>query len=538
MRSLFGEKWVTGVLVVLLLGMLVGLGGSVLAAEGKTTLTIAITADPRGLSPVYACTYHDWVVGYRLYSSLFQADENYEAAPDLAESWEVSRDGLTYTFHLKRHATFHDGSPITSEDVEFSVMEVNLPQGSICARGPQTVIESVETPDQHTIIFHLSAPLPEFLNPHDGLGAHCSGVLKKELYEGTDLFTNPYNLEPVGSGPFKFVEWVRGSHIVLERYEGYHGELPAIERIVFRIIGDPMARTLAFEKGEVDWVPFETPASEVARLNSLPGNNVLFHPTPCADDVLFGFNMRNEPFNDKTVRKALTAAIDKQKIVDLVYFGEGAVIGTGYVGLTAFSSWWQDPEAKQIEYDPELAAVLLDQAGYPVKEDGWRFHFTLKHTTGYTEHIKVAELIKDDLKKVNVDVKIISLDHAAWHGQVFEDWDFDTSFFPFCTGPNPTTLKRLHSENIKRVSWQNAMAFSNSEYDALFGLMVSETDVEKRVKLTHRMQEILAEEQPGAYLIHRLTGTAVKEGRFTEEPKNVWTFGYVWMHLNKIKPIE
>jgi peptide/nickel transport system substrate-binding protein len=530
----FSEKRVTLMLIALLLGILVSLGG---AAAEKTTLIIAITADPRGLSPVFAATFHDWVVGYRLYSSLIQADENFQPVPDLAKSWEVSPDGLTYTFHLKRDATFHDGTLITSEDVKFSIEEILLKHASICIRGLGKVIESIETPDEHTIVFHLKKPYPEMLNPYDGLGPHCSAVLKKELYEGTDYLTNPYNYEPVGSGPFKFVEWVRGSHIVLEKYEGYHGGVPSIDRIMFRIIPDPMARALAFEKGEVHWIPFEVPRSEVTRLDALPGNRVFFHGSPCGTILGLGFNMRIEPFTNKAVRKAITAAIDKQKIVDLVYFG-GADVGIGHIPLTPFSAWWHNPDAKQIEYNLELAGKILDRAGYPVKEDGWRFHFTLKHTTGYAEHLKVAELIKDDLKKIGVDVTIISLDHAAWHEHVFHRWDFETSLVPFCGGPTPPTMFRYHTENILPVSWANCMGFSNAEYDALFDLMISETDVEKRLKLANRMQEILAEEQPSAFLAHTKNATAIKEGLFTEEPKGVWSLGYLWIHLNRIKPVE
>lgn len=537
MKSLFSIKMVALVLLVLLSGMLVSLGSPASAGEQKTTLMVGITADPRNISPISACTYHDWVVGYRVYSSLFQADENFQAVPDLAESWEISDDQLAYTFHLKRDATFHDGNPITSEDVAFSVMKVNLPNGSICQRGPGSVIKSVETPDDHTVVFHLKAPFPEMLNPHDGLGPHCSGVVEKKLYEGKDLLTNPYNYKPIGSGPYKFVEWVRGSHIVLERYEGYHGKLPDIERIVFRIMGDPVARALAFEKGEIQWIPFETPASEVARLNKLPGNHVFFHGSPCGTMVELGFNMRSEPFKNKKVRKALTAAINQQKVINLVYFG-GAVRGIGHIPLTPFSAWWHNPDAKQIGYDPKLAAKMLDEAGYPVKKDGWRFHINLKHSTGYNEHIKVAELVKDDFKKIGVDVQIISLDHAAWHEHVFKRWDFDTTFLPFCGGPTPPTLKRFHSKNILRISWANCVGFSNSEYDALFDSMISETDVKKRLKLTNRMQEILADEQPVAYIVHRQNATALKEGSFAKLPDNIWVLHYLQKHLDSVKPIK
>lgn len=531
---MFGEKRIVPIVVVLLLSMLIGLGGFVSVAGEKTTLTIAITADPRGLNPIFAATFHDWVVGWRLYSSLIQADENFQPVPDLAESWEVSPDSLVYTFHLKQNATFHDGSAITSEDVAFSV-EATLEHCSICARGLGSVIESIETPDPYTIVFYLSAPYPEFLNPYDGIGPHCSPVMKKELYEGTDLLTNPRNSDPIGSGPFKFVEWVRGSYIVLERYEGYHGQVPAIERIVFRILGDPMARALAFESGEVDWIPFETPASQVARLNSLPGNNVFFHGNPCGTALELGFNMRKEPFQDKSVRKALTAAIDKDKIANLVYFGEGADPGKQHVSLTSFSQWWYNPEAQQIGYDPELANAILDQAGYPVKEDGWRFRINLKHTTGYTEHLKVAELIKDDFKKIGVDLTIVSLDHAAWHEHVFKSWDFDTTLLPFCSGPTPPSMKRFHTTNILPISWANCVEFSNAEYDVLFNLMVSEIDVEKRLALVHRMQEILAEEQPVAFIVARKNATAIKEGLFTEEPEGGWVLEYLWIHLNRME---
>jgi peptide/nickel transport system substrate-binding protein len=181
---------------------------------------------------------------------------------------------------------------------------------------------------------------------------------------------------------------------------------------------------------------------------------------------------------------------------------------------------------------------MLDDAGYPVKQDGWRFRINLKHTTGYSEHVKVAELVKDDFKKIGVDLQIISLDHAAWHEHAFKRWDFDTTILPFCGGPNPPTLKRFHTKNILRISWANNIGFSNSEYDRLFDAMISETDVKKRLKLTNRMQEILADEQPLAYIVSRLYASALKEGVFAKEPENVWALRYLWIHLDKLRPIK
>ncbi len=537
MKNRFRSTLGASIIFILLVGALASLCGTVLAAGQGNTLSIAITADPRSISPVSASTFHDWVVGYRVYSSLFQASEEFSATPDLAESWDVSPDNLTYTFHLKRNATFHDGSPITAEDVVFSIKEIALVHGSICARGLGSVIKDIEAADPHTVVIRLKAAYPEMLNPYDGLGPHCSSVVKKSLYEGTDIINNPANFKPVGSGPFKFVEWVRGSHIVMERYDGYHGPKPSVEKVVFQIIGDPTARALAFEKGEVQWVPFEIPRSEVRRLNKLSGNTVFFHGSPCGSIAGLGFNSRNEPFQKKAVRQALTAAINKQKIVNLVYFG-GADVGIGHIPKTPFSAWWYDPDAKQIEYNPELAAKMLEDAGYPVKSDGRRFSMALKHTTGYSEHIKIAELIKADFKKVGVNLNIISLDHAAWHEHVFKRWDFDSSILPFCGGPTPPTLKRYTTDNIKRISWANCVAFSNDEYDKLFKEMISETDAEKRLTMTNRMQKILVQDQPTAFLVHAKNATGIKEGLYTEEPKGIWALGYLWMHLDRIKPVK
>jgi peptide/nickel transport system substrate-binding protein len=535
MRALSSKRYIV-VMLGVLLGICIIVAELAVAENLDSILVVGITADIRAISPTCSSTYQDWVVGHNVYASLIEADENFNPAPSLAKSWDVSPDKLTYTFHLCENATFHDGSPITSQDVEFSMREIALSHINTCKRGLETSIESFETPDDHTFVIHLRSPFPEMLNPQDGVGLTCTGVVKKDLYEGTDVLSNPYNREPIGSGPFKFVEWVRGSHILLERYEGYYGEIPAIKQLLFRIIPDPAALVLAFEKGELDWVPFYFPASEVERLNALPGKKVFFHGTPCSEMVELGFNFRRDPFQNKTVRKALTAAINTQKVVDLVYYG-GATAGTGHIVPTAFSSWWANLDSKQISYDPELAAVLLDTAGYPIGSDGWRFHISLKHTTGVTEHIKVAQLIKDDWKKIGVDLEIISLDHAAWHEQVFKNWDFDTSLFPFCGGPNPSTMKRFHTEQIVPISWANCMGFSNTEYDALFNVMLSELDVEKRKKYLYRMQDILAEEQPVAFIASKLSATAVKEG-FTEEPKNVWVLGLCWMQLNRIQPLE
>lgn len=522
------------VAVTLLVGMFVGLSGLVAAAADATTMVIGLSAGPKSLGPT--ATDNDACVSYRVFSSLTQADKNFGAAPDLAQTWEVSDDYLTYTFHLNPAAKFHDGTPVTSEDVKFSMLEVNATLVHVSNRGLIPSIASIDTPDDHTVVFRLSQPYPEFLNPYYGVGPRCSYIMKKADWEGTDYFTNPNNLEPIGSGPYKFVEWVKGSHIILERWEDYWGEKPAIEKIVYRIINDPTAMTLAFENGEVDWIPYTVVASEVDRLNSLPGKAVAFHGVPCGDSIGLRFNLRKEMFQDITVRRAFAYAINRERIPELVYFG-GAVPATGQIMDTAFNNWWYNPAVDQVPYDPEMAKTLLDNAGYPVGSGGWRFHTTLRHATFFPEDIFVAELVKADLAKVGIDAEIISLDYAAWIDQTFVTWGFDLNLSSLCSGPVPTAMGRFTTDNILPVGWANDAGFSNFEYDELHRRQTSEPDVEQRLVYLYRMQQILVEEQPMVHLVHKNAASAWNSAKFVAEPEELWKggLGYFLMRLTTVE---
>ncbi|HUT87183.1 MAG TPA: ABC transporter substrate-binding protein [Candidatus Heimdallarchaeota archaeon] len=521
--------------MALVVGMIIGLVGPVVVATEPTTLVIGLTGDPKSIGPTG--TNNDACVAYRVYSSLTQLDKNGMPAPDLAQSWEVSSDSLTYTFHLNPMAKFHDGTPVTSEDVKFSILEVANALVSHATQGLIPSIDSIETPDEHTVVFHLSRVFPEIFDGRYGLGPRCSMVLKKADWEGTDYFTNPFNLKPIGSGPFKFVEWVKGSHIVLERWDNYWGEKTEIEKVVFRVITDPTAMSLSFENGEVDYVPHAIVSSDVERLNSLPGKEALFHGTMCGDTVSVRFNLRKEMFQDITLRRAFAYAINRERIPGLVYYG-GATATPGYVNRTAFSAWWYNPHAIQAPYDPEMAKTLLDKAGYPVGADGWRFHTTIVYGTNFPEDAYVAELVKADLANVEIDAKLISLDYAAWVDSTFVNWDFDLTLSSTCTGPAPTALGRYTSSNIIPVAWANDMGFSNFEYDELFKRQGAEPDKEKRLAYLYRMQEIMVEQEPGVFLVQRGAASAWNSGKFVAEPEELWKegLGYYMMHLTGVRP--
>lgn len=500
------------------------------AIGAENSMVIGLNADAKTLGP--PATNNDQCVTFRIYSALTQSDENFGPAPDLARSWEVSEDSLSYTFHLAADARFHDGTPVTSEDVEFSILEVNKALVSVAARGLVPAIESVDKPDAHTIIFHLTYAYPHALDPYYGFGPRCTTIVKKSDWEGTDYLMNPYNFDPIGSGPYKLAEWVRGSYIVLERWEEYWAEKPEIETIVYRIIPDASAMSLAVENGEVDWVPYTVAMSEVSRLDSVPGLTAAFHGTPCGDSISLRFNLRREPFDDIDVRRAIAYAINRDRIPDMVYYG-GAVPAEGFVMETPFSSSWVNRDVRQVWYDPALANAILDAAGHPKGADGWRFSTTLHTTPYFPEDPYVAELVKADLAKVGISVKIVSLDYAAWLDETFVQWDFDISLSSLCSGPVPTAMGRLASANIRPVAWANDMDFRSTEFDVLLAL--HEKDPANYRKYVDRMQEILVERQPMVHLIHKLAASAWNSGKFSAKHPEFWYgLGYFLMRMTDV----
>jgi len=506
-------------------------------ADEDKTLVIGTPDNPTMLSPVAGSSYTDVVVIYRMFSSLIQANSDFSAVPDLADSWEVSEDQRTYTFHLAPNATFHDGSPVTAADVKFSILNINLIKHNVAARGYGAAIQEIETPDEHTVVFKLKAPFPEMLNPYDGVGYGCL-VVPKHLYENADIETNPYNFKPIGSGPFRFVDWEPGSHVILEAYDDYFRGRPAIDRIVFRIIPDPTSMALAFEKGELDFIPSWLTASEVETLNSLPENEVWMADTPCNNNDIVAFNVRREPMNDVRVRKAIRAAIDTQKIADLIYFG---TVGAAYpttvvVSPSLFTGWWSSPNARLPEYDPAMAETLLDEAGYPRQADGWRFHINSIVPTNYPDSPKVAELVRDDLREVGIDFELVLHDYAGWADRVFVNWDFDTTTMLKCFGPNPSMLFWFHTDNIKPIPWANATGLSNSEYDDLYAEMNVELDATKRAETLHRMQEMLAVRLPVAWLVTKRDPMALKKTWLDANPEKwIWNL-YLWKHFDTLQP--
>jgi peptide/nickel transport system substrate-binding protein len=470
--------------------------GAALAQKRGGTAVIAISGEPNAIVGHLHTDTGGHNIAANMFSALIGFNTDFEPVPELAERWEISDDGRTYTFYLQPNARFHDGRPVTAEDCKFSFEEIVAKHHpSRGAWWPN--VESVETDGDHTLILNLKEPFPALMSMLAYTlrsGAYC---MPKHLYEGTDAATNPVNDRPVGSGAFKFKEWVRGSHVELVRNDDYFLEgRPYLDRLIIQFVPDPGTRILAFERGEVDFIDYTAvPHNEIARLR----DDSRFKVVEVGDAIgvlgMWLLNLRHEVLGKREVRQALAYAIDVADVADKALFGAGR---TPNSFVNSSIAWAHNPAHNVYERDVDKANAMLDAAGHPRQADGNRFHINILWTAGRSYDGKAAEVVRDQLRDVGVSSEIVTYDRPTFIDRVFAQWEFDTAMQLYSTGPDPaiSVVTRYHTKQINRSPFTNAMGYSNPELDAIFEADASEVDPEKRREYWDQAQAILMRDLP------------------------------------------
>jgi peptide/nickel transport system substrate-binding protein len=432
----------------------------------------------------------------------------------LATAWSSSDDGLEITFRLREDVRWHDGEPFTCEDVSFSAMNFwkELLNYSSTL---QAELETVDCTDSHTAVFRYGRPMP--LDLLVAAMPDLGHPVPKHLYEGTDLLQNEHNAAPVGTGPFKFVQYDRGQYVVAERNEDYwRGEqYPYLDRVVWRFITDRSAAAAALEAGEVHESGFiGVSMADIVRLDGDPGfdvgtkgyeNNVA-HST-------VEFNHRNEALADIRVRRAIYHGLDIDRAVATIMRGY-AKPGRGPIPSTGGANFTDD--VPTYEYDPEKAKALLDEAGYPEGEDAIRLK--LRHRPApWGEYTQLwAEYFAQSMREIGIDVTILTNDAPGFLSGVYRDHDFDTAngWHQFRADPAVSTMVWLRSGAPAGTPWSNQFGYENPELDRMIDEAASELDPQKRAQIYHDIQRLAMEELPVIFAIEHpfisVTSTKLK----------------------------
>ncbi|MEM5472880.1 ABC transporter substrate-binding protein [Hoeflea sp. AS60] len=468
------------------------------------------TSGYRTLNPAVQSGAATGAPGSQIFAGLIQVEDNYEIQPYLAKSWEISSDQLSVTFHLVSGAKFHDGQPITSEDVAFSLeaVKANHPFGAAMFGN----VESVETPDPETAVFRMSKPVPGLLLSLEPL---LMPILPKHVYgDGQELKTHPRNSENVvGSGPFKVEENNPAERLTLVRNDDFFiPDRPYLDKITFAVVKDPLTRVLMMEKGDLDYAAFSgIRPNDATRLEKVTGLTVTTEGYGALGYVHYlEMNLRNKPFSDHKVREALARAIDTGFLAKVI-FGGRTEPGTGplHTGNPFYTA-----DVTRHEPDLDTAAALLDEAGYPLGADGTRFGFTLDVPSwAPAAHGPMAEYIQATLAKLGIKVELRKApDFGTWVKRI-SSFDYEATMNGSFNYPDPVIGVHRHfdCENIRNVIWANTEGYCNKDVDAMLSAAATETDLEKRKGLYADIQKTVAEDLVFIYMPQDFSATVYRD---------------------------
>ncbi|MBW1700202.1 MAG: hypothetical protein JRH18_21670 [Deltaproteobacteria bacterium] len=313
------------------------------------------------------------------------------------------------------------------------------------------------------------------------------------------------NFKPIGTGPFKFDKYVKGTYVRVVRNEDYSREgQPYLDEIVFRIIPDWSAQVAAFETGEISSLVFSIPRHELPRLAKLPGTKVEIM-TPLNNGTLWTrFNLRHEALKNQKVREALQWATDKDEILKKAYYGQGWT-ANGFINPeNPIVSWAYNADVPKYGYDPEKAKQLLDKAGFLPKENGIRFSIRQYNSASDIEAGKANEMLREQWRKVGIELKAMPLEGTAYPQLVYHKWDFDLAMGLWSFGPDPgiVGMHVLSSQIRKGLAPSNVMGSENPKVDELLQQASGKLDRKERGKLYGELAKILNTDLPGMWFIH------------------------------------
>ncbi len=460
-------------------------------------LVVGSIGEPSILIPMLAGDSPSHEVAGLIFNGLVKYAPDLTLVGDLAESWDISEDGLVITFHLRRGVRWTDGVEFTADDVMFgyrTIIDENTPTPY---KEDFLQVKEAEVLDRYTFRVTYREPFAPALASWGNLP-----ILPKHLLEGKDITKTGFGRHPVGMGPFKLVKWEPGQRLVLTANDDYFEGRPYLDYYIYRIIPDQATMFMELKAGGIDLMGL-TPIQYRRQTNTeFFRRNFQKFRYPTFAYTYLGFNLRHPFFKDARVRRAIAYGIDKQEIIDVVLFGLGSVATGPYVPNT----WPYNPNVKRYEYNPEKARKLLREAGWEdhdgdgiLDRDGIPFEFTILTNMGNSLRERTATIIQWRLKQLGIKVHIRLLEWSTFINEFIDKRRFEAVILGWSIGLDPDQYDIWHSSKTGEKEF-NFVSYSNPEVDRLLEEGRRTFDLEKRKRAYYRIQEILAEDVPYVFL--------------------------------------
>lgn len=473
-------------------------------AGGK--LTAALTGNPSSMDPAAAGIYTSLQVIDNIFSKLITMDEKGEFVPDLAKSW-TKNDEVTYTFDLVENATFHNGEKFTSKDVKYTFERILNPKTASTYASNYTSIKTIEVASPSKVVFHLSTPFSPFLTNISQNGE----IVNQKAIESSDP-----TRQPVGTGPFQFVEWVQNDHITIKKYVKYFmtGQ-PYLDQVIFRFLNVDKSRLESLQSGQVDWVD-AVPLNELAGLKA---NDRYRYATSAVAGIpdFLALNCSKPPFNNKALRQAVAAAVDRKQILDIAYFGAGQ---QGLMEVPNGSKWFGGTPPYPNGPDLATAKQKMTEAGHP---NG--LTVTYLSLPQYPELAKTGVVLKDQLAKIGITVNIEQLEVTVWFDRYSKaNYDMTSAYWSGTIDPDNFYSTQLVSGP------NNYTRYSNKAVDSIVAEARKESDETKRKVMYEKIRNTIWEDAPLVFLHYETINYLMSSGVHgsSVNPTLELGFGHVW----------
>lgn len=490
--------------IIMVMATVFGCGSADLQSSGGDTLRIGWNSEPDTLNPLTAYSSESMQVTYLIYEPLISYDTDLEFVYKLAKSFEYSNDERSVTYHLQEDAFWQDGEPFTSADVAYTYSLIKDEELGEAAQFLE-YLDSIDTPDDYTVTFNYSeaqafncAPVIPILPEH---------IWGEMTADDIEIFSND---NPIGTGPYKFVEWSQGATITIERNDDYYGEAPGADRIIYILYGNEDILIQALKSGQVDIIPEVTPTlweslEGVENIEAVSLDSFSFHQIGINVDTR-GNSGGNPMLLDKEVRKALNYVADREKITEIVLAGHGE---PGSVLIPDGLKEWQYQlsDDERMDGDIEKAKAILEAAGYKdtdgdgIREkDGKKMEFRIMASEGSPVDVRAAQIFRDSAKEAGIKLTLTSMDENTMGDLIYDaehpDWDlyvwgWDSEY------PDPSYL--LGIPLTSQIGMNNELYYSNPRYDELYSRQSRETDENARKVIVKEMQKMFYED--GGYII-------------------------------------
>lgn len=438
--------------------------------------------------------YEHGEINSLIFAGLTAHNAENQVVPALAQSWEFDEESLTYTFHLRKNLTFHDGEPLTGEDVKFTLEAILNPENQSEIVSNYNDIEEISCPDNNTVEIKLSqinVAFPDYMT---------IGILPKHLLEGEDLTSSTFNQNPIGAGPYRLTAWDPGQSITMESFEGYYGGQPKIDKVIFKIVPDTDARAMQLESGDIDMAQITAKTA----LNIRKNDEFNVYRMETADYRAVAYNFAGSPLFKKypELSNILSYGIDRETIIQSVLLGEGQ---TAYSPIQ--KNRYNDESMEKFQYNPDKCCEMLAEDGWKRNSDGWYekdgtvLEFVISAMADDQVRVDMAKMCANQLQKIGVKASAEAKPSLDWAGQdcCIIGWGS-----PFDADDH--TYKVFSSD-----AGDNYTRYSNSRVDSILTEARHKKDGDERAALYKEFQKALEENMPYTFIAYVDADYAVRK---------------------------